>query len=104
MVKISEVEIVEFTFAAKNLGVSADNARAIYNLGYQPGGTSDLTKYAVVIRSDDGGQGEFVVQWGGTPASMAQSLLLAVVAASIAGIYPAFRMARISPAGALRED
>ena len=64
-------------FAARNLGVSADNARAIYNLGYQPGGTSDLTKYAVVVRSDDGGQGEFVVQWGGTSASMAQSLLLA---------------------------
>jgi len=38
------------------------------------------------------------------PIILVQSLLLAVVAASIAGIYPAFRMARISPAGALRED
>ena len=31
-------------------------------------------------------------------------LVLAILAASIAGIYPALRMARISPAGALRED
>jgi len=38
------------------------------------------------------------------PTILVQSLLLAVVAASIAGVYPAFRMARISPAGALRED
>jgi putative ABC transport system permease protein len=38
------------------------------------------------------------------PLILVQSLLLAIVAASIAGIYPAFRMARISPAGALRED
>ena len=33
-----------------------------------------------------------------------QALGLAVAAALLAGIYPAYRMARISPAGALRED
>jgi putative ABC transport system permease protein len=33
-----------------------------------------------------------------------QSVALAVAAALLAGIYPAYRMARISPAGALRED
>ena len=38
------------------------------------------------------------------PAILLQAVVLAVAAALIAGIYPAYRMARISPAGALRED
>ena len=38
------------------------------------------------------------------PAILLQSVALAVAAALIAGIYPAYRMARISPAEALRED
>jgi putative ABC transport system permease protein len=38
------------------------------------------------------------------PGILWQSLGVALVAALLAGIYPAFRMAGISPAGALRED
>jgi putative ABC transport system permease protein len=38
------------------------------------------------------------------PVILLQSVALAVAAALIAGIYPAYRMARISPAEALRED
>ena len=38
------------------------------------------------------------------PAILLQSVALAVAAALLAGIYPAYRMAGISPAGALRED
>ena len=38
------------------------------------------------------------------PAILFQSVALAVAAALIAGIYPAWRMARISPAEALREE
>ncbi len=38
------------------------------------------------------------------PAILLQSVALAVAAALIAGIYPAYRMAKMSPAGALRED
>jgi putative ABC transport system permease protein len=38
------------------------------------------------------------------PAILLQSMALAVAAALIAGIYPAYRMAKISPASALRED
>ena len=37
-------------------------------------------------------------------AILLQALGLAVAAALIAGIYPAYRMATISPAGALREE
>ncbi|MGI9522417.1 MAG: enolase C-terminal domain-like protein [Hyphomicrobiaceae bacterium] len=77
MSKISEVEIVEFKFKATNLGMSSDNPGAVYNLGYKPGSTIDLTKYAVRICSNDGAEGTYVVQWGGTPASMAQTIQLA---------------------------
>ena len=38
------------------------------------------------------------------PVILLQSVALAVVAALIAGIYPAYSMAKISPAEALRED
>ena len=38
------------------------------------------------------------------PAILVQSVVLAVAAALIAGVYPAWRMARISPAEALREE
>jgi putative ABC transport system permease protein len=38
------------------------------------------------------------------PAILVQGLLLAVVAALVAGLYPAYRMARTSPALALREE
>ena len=77
MSRITEVEIVEFSFTARNLGQSADNAQAVYNIGYKPNASLELTKFAVAIRSDDGAEGEYVVQWGGTRATMAQTLSLA---------------------------
>src|SRR5690606_10337559 len=70
-------EVVEFKFTVANLGLSAESARAVYNIGYKPGGNLELTKYAVVIRSDDGAEGQYVTHWGGTRASMAQTLALA---------------------------
>ena len=38
------------------------------------------------------------------PAILVQALLLALTAALLAGVYPAWRMARTSPALALREE
>ena len=38
------------------------------------------------------------------PMTLVQAALIAVVAALLAGVYPAFRMSRSSPAGALQED
>ena len=77
MTKITEVEIVEFAFKARNLGRSAENAQAVYNIGYKPDSTLELTKFAVVIRTDDGAEGQYVTHWGGTRATMAQTLSLA---------------------------
>jgi L-alanine-DL-glutamate epimerase-like enolase superfamily enzyme len=77
MASISEVEVIEFKFTARNLGKSTGTAGAVYNIGYQRGGALDLTKFAIRIRSDDGASGEYVVQWGGTRNTMAQVLSLA---------------------------
>ncbi len=77
MARITEVEIVEFSFTARNLGMAAENAQAVYNIGYKPNSSLELTKYAVVIRTDDGAEGQYVTHWGGTRATMAQTVSLA---------------------------
>jgi len=77
MTNITEVEIIEFSFKARNIGRSAENARAIYNIGYKPNSELELTKFALIIRSDDGAEGQYVMHWGGTRATMAQTLSLA---------------------------
>jgi L-alanine-DL-glutamate epimerase-like enolase superfamily enzyme len=62
---------------APNLGRSAENAQVVYNTGYRPNASLELTKFAVVIRTDDGVQGEYVPQGDGTRATMAQTLSFA---------------------------
>jgi len=76
MVKINEVEIVEFKFEVRNMG-SIDGNKAVYNIGYVEGAVSEVTKYAIVIKTDQGHRGEYVMHWGGTAASMAQTVGLA---------------------------
>lgn len=76
MVKINEVEIVEFKFEIKNMG-SIDGNKAVYNIGYIEGAVSEITKYAIIIKTDEGHQGEYVMHWGGTASSMAQTVALA---------------------------
>lgn len=76
MSKISEVEIIEFSFEMQNMG-SIDGNKAVYNIGYRKGAVARLTKYAIIIRSDDGASGEYVMNWGGTGPSMAQTIGLA---------------------------
>ena len=77
MSRINQVEVVEFSFEARNLGPAYADAQAVYNIGYKPDSSLQLTKYAVVIRTDDGARGEYVAHWGGTRTSMAQTVLLA---------------------------
>ena len=54
MSRIAEVEVVEFSFEARNLGRSAENLQAIYNIGYSPNSSLTLTKFAIVIRTCHG--------------------------------------------------
>jgi putative ABC transport system permease protein len=46
----------------------------------------------------------WTLQLAVTPSVLMQALLLALVAAALAGLYPAWRMARANPALALREE
>jgi L-alanine-DL-glutamate epimerase-like enolase superfamily enzyme len=77
MARIQEIEVIEFGFDARNLGIAADGGKQIYNIGYKRGGVLRMTKFAIVIRADDGAVGEYVANWGGTRATMAQVLTLA---------------------------
>ena len=73
MSTIDRVEVHEFTFDLADVGWDAGG----FNIVYQPGNTLTLSKYAVVIRTADGGRGEYVALWGGTPMALAQTLALA---------------------------
>ena len=70
---IDRVEVHEFTFPLADLGWDAGG----FNIVYQPGNSLSLSKYAVVVRTKDGGRGEYVALWGGTPMALGQTLALA---------------------------
>lgn len=77
MTKITRVEVHEFKFQAKNLGLPYGNTAAVYNVGYKAGSQLDVSKYAVEIHDADGAVGEYVTHWVGTKVALAQTLLLA---------------------------
>jgi L-alanine-DL-glutamate epimerase-like enolase superfamily enzyme len=74
---IDLVEIHEFTYETVNLGIEASGSTAIGNVGYVKGGRLPMSKYAVVIGTADGARGEYVAQWVGHKAALAQTLMLA---------------------------
>jgi L-alanine-DL-glutamate epimerase-like enolase superfamily enzyme len=71
--KIDRIEIHEFAFELSNLGWDASG----FNIVFDPSGRLKLSKYAVRIRTSDGGSGEYVTLWGGTPMALGQTLMLA---------------------------
>lgn len=77
MSRIDGVEVHEFSFQARNLGLESENEGAVYNIGYKPNSVMELSKYAVVIKTDDGCRGEYVTHWVGTRAALAQTLMMA---------------------------
>ena len=77
MSKIDCVEIHEFTYEVENLGPEAEGGHAIFNICYKPGHKLLVSKYAVVIKTDDGCRGEYVTHWVGTKSALAQSMMLA---------------------------
>ena len=73
MSTIDRVEVHEFAFELDDLGWDAGG----FNIVYQPGNQLSLSKYAIVICTADGGRGEYVALWGGTPMALGQTLSLA---------------------------
>jgi L-alanine-DL-glutamate epimerase-like enolase superfamily enzyme len=77
MSRIDRVEIHGFSYDVPNLGLPTHGAQGVANWVYQKGGKVKASRYAVRIRTDDGLVGEYVTHWVGTPAAMAQSIMLA---------------------------
>ncbi|MFO1055484.1 MAG: enolase C-terminal domain-like protein [Dongiaceae bacterium] len=77
MASIDRIELHGFAFEIADLGLVGQRAQGVGNLAYVKGEKSRFTRYAVVIRSDDGLRGEYVTHWVGTPSSRAQMGMLA---------------------------
>ncbi len=77
MDRIVRVEIVGFADSIAGLGVESGNSAAVTNICADPGGALSVSKFAVVIDTQDGARGEYVAQWGGTGAVLGQALMAA---------------------------
>ena len=73
MSKITAVEIHEFAFDAKNLARDG----VAQTITFRRGSTIRVAKYAIVIRTADGGRGEYVAHWVASASSLGQVLMLA---------------------------
>lgn len=77
MTVISRVEIHEFEFDVKNLGIIGSTGAHTHNhVAYVKGSSLRQTKYAVVVETDDGARGEYVVCWGASRPALTQSIML----------------------------
>lgn len=81
---IDRIEIIEFNFDVANMGVVGGDETHSHSggspggaLGYLPGSTAKITRYAVRIDTADGCHGEYVTNWVGTRSALAQSIMLA---------------------------
>ena len=75
--KITRVQVHEFTMPVAGLGIEAGGATAVTNICADPGNALAVSKFAVVIDTDESARGEYVAQWGGTKAVLGQALMMA---------------------------
>jgi L-alanine-DL-glutamate epimerase-like enolase superfamily enzyme len=71
--KITAVEITDFAFEARNIG----RVGLGQLVGYRKGAVTGVVKNAIVVETDDGLRGEYVTNWGGTPATRGEMEMLA---------------------------
>jgi L-alanine-DL-glutamate epimerase-like enolase superfamily enzyme len=76
MSKIDRVEIHAFAYEVSGLGLPGHGGAGVANVQHVSGGRLPASRYAIQIRTDDGLTGEYVTHWVGTPASLAQSIML----------------------------
>src|SRR5688572_23014544 len=75
MSTIDRVEIHVLQFDARNLG--AVRGAGVGAFGYAKGATTRITKYAVVVGTQNGLRGEYVTHWVGSSSALGQTLMLA---------------------------
>jgi L-alanine-DL-glutamate epimerase-like enolase superfamily enzyme len=71
--KITAVEVHEFAFDARNLARDG----VAQTITFRRGSTIRVAKYAIVVRTADGGRGEYVTHWVASASSLGQVLMLA---------------------------
>ncbi|MCR9193305.1 MAG: hypothetical protein NXH88_01160 [Hyphomonas sp.] len=74
---IRRVEIVVFSSSIPGLAIESAASAAVTNISADPSGTLQVSKFAVRIETDGGLKGEYVAQWGGTPAVLGQARMMA---------------------------
>jgi L-alanine-DL-glutamate epimerase-like enolase superfamily enzyme len=77
MASITRVEVHLFGYEVQDLELPAHGAAGVGNVVYRKGGRMPCTRYAVTVDSSDGARGAYVTHWVGTPAALAQTLMLA---------------------------
>jgi len=77
MTRIARVDLTRFGFDVEGLGLPAHGAAGVGNLIAVKGGRLAAQRWAVRVETDDGGRGEYVTHWVGTPGSFAQAAMLA---------------------------
>jgi L-alanine-DL-glutamate epimerase-like enolase superfamily enzyme len=75
--RITRVELTRFTFEVADLGLPSHGAAGVGNLVAKKGSRLPAQRWAVRIETADGGRGEYVTHWVGTPSSFAQAAMLA---------------------------
>lgn len=76
---IDAVEIHTFQFEVSNLSRSNPRATGSINVAFEKDATLLVERFAVVIKTDDGLVGSYVTHWGGTQATLGQTLMIAPV-------------------------
>ncbi|MDV3253771.1 mandelate racemase [Devosia sp. BK] len=77
MSKITEVDVIPFTFEVDDLSLGGGRAMGVSNVVYERGAKLKVMRYAVALRTDDGAQGKYVTHWVGTQSALGQTLMLA---------------------------
>lgn len=72
MSRINRVEVHEFEFDAPNLARDG----VAQTITFKRGGVVRLSKFAIVIQTEDGGRGEYVTHWVATRSTLGQLLML----------------------------
>lgn len=73
MPRIDLVEVHEFAWEVPDISLDSSG----FNLVCNPGASITVSKFAVVIGTEDGSRGEYVAQWGGSQTALSQVLVLA---------------------------